>query len=95
MSEARQTFRPIPWLDMKIPLWGIATLVVGLLLQSASLLIWGARIDERLSQNTIAIADLQLKAANVASLRETVARIDERTQAMVVVVNRLDEERAK
>lgn len=93
MTPTRQTVNPFSWLDLKIPLWGIVTLMAALIAQSASLLVWGTHLTTQMASNTAAISDLQLKAANVASLRETVARIDERTMAMVVTVNRMDEER--
>lgn len=94
MSTDRQDIGPFSWLDLKIPLWGILTLMAGLVAQSAALLIWGTNLSNQTQANTAAISDLQLKAANVSSLRETVARIDERTQAMVIMVNRMDEQRS-
>jgi hypothetical protein len=93
MSPTRAAVNAFSWLDLKIPLWGILSLGGGLIAQSAALLIWATNLNGQTQQNTAAIVDLQLKAANVASLRETVARIDERTQAMVVTVNRMDEQR--
>ena len=93
MTTPRIPTGPMSWLDLKIPLWGIMTLIMGLVAQSAALLIWGTNLSNATTANTAAIADLQLKAANVASLRETVARIDERTTAMAVSVNHLADSR--
>lgn len=79
------------WIDFKIPLWGVLTLALGLLAQSATLLMWGARIDSRVAANTEEIAQLQTKLAANAKLSETVARVDERTLALVETVNRIDQ----
>jgi len=77
-------------LDLQIPLWGIITMTLGLLGQTAALLIWGARIDQRVSQTESDIASLQSQLAAQAKMVEVVGRLDERTQALVVTVNRID-----
>lgn len=79
------------WIDFKIPAWGVITLVVGLLGQTATLLIWGAKIDDRVAQNERQITEIDNKLAANAKLAETVARVDERTQALVETVNRIDQ----
>lgn len=85
------TPRAQSWIDLKIPLWGIVTLAVTILIQTASLLMWGAQIDARVTQHTEAITDLQSKASANGKLAETVARMDERTQALTLTVNRIDQ----
>lgn len=77
------------WLDLKIPLWGIVTLLGVILLQSASLLIWGARIEDKVAQHSTDIGELQARSDASAKLAETVARIDERTGALAITINRL------
>ncbi len=79
------------WIDLKIPLWGIVTLAVTILIQTASLLMWGAQIDARVTQHSEAITDLQNKATANGKLAETVARMDERTQTLILTVNRIDQ----
>lgn len=85
------TPRTQSWIDLKIPLWGIITLAVTILVQTASLLIWGAQIDARVTQHNEAITELQTKASANGKLAETVARMDERTQALALTVNRIDQ----
>lgn len=85
------TPRAQSWIDLKIPLWGIITLAVTILIQTASLLIWGAQIDDRVAQHTQEISDLQAKASANNKLAETVARMDERTQALSLTINRIDQ----
>jgi hypothetical protein len=70
------------FIDFKIPAWGVLTLILGLVGQSATLLMWGTRMDER-------IAVLEADSLKNGKLGETVARIDERTAALVTTVNRM------
>ncbi len=80
-----------PFIDFQIPLWGVITLLCGLLGQTAALLIWGAQMDERVSQNTVEIVAMRQQIDGQAKLSETVARVDERTLALVETVNRIDQ----
>jgi outer membrane murein-binding lipoprotein Lpp len=89
MTPPRVLSKATGWLDIKIPLWGIVTLIIGLLAQSGSLLLWGARIEAKLNENTASIADLETKSQATQRLSETTARVDERTQALTITVNRI------
>jgi hypothetical protein len=71
------------WIDMKIPLWGLITLAIGLLIQTASLVVWGAKMDQRVQM-------LEQRTDQMAAVSETVARMDERTQSLVATVNRIE-----
>ena len=83
--------RTTSWIDLKIPLWGVITLFLALVGQSATLLMWGARIDARVTENTDAIAKVEARMAGTAHLSETVARVDERTKALQETVNRIEQ----
>lgn len=63
--------------------WSMAGVVLALLLQTAGLVVWGAKLDQR-------VATLEQRTASAEKLSETVARVDERTQALVTTVNRID-----
>lgn len=75
--------RSSPWIDLKIPLWGLITLAIGLLVQTASLVIWGAKMDQRVQM-------LEQRTNQMAEVSETVARMDERTLSLVTSVNRIE-----
>ncbi|WP_374576124.1 hypothetical protein [Phenylobacterium sp.] len=75
--------RPASWIDLKIPLWGLITLAIGLLVQTASLVIWGAKMDQRVQM-------LEQRTNQMAEVSETVARMDERTLSLVTSVNRIE-----
>ena len=74
---------PTTWLDVKIPLWGLIGLGIALIGQTATLLMWGVRMDER-------VQAVEAKVGTVLSISETVARMDERTRAMVQTVERIE-----
>jgi len=71
------------WIDLKIPLWGLITLAIGLLVQTASLVVWGAKMDQRVQM-------LEQRTSEMAEVSETVARMDERTLSLVTTVNRIE-----
>jgi hypothetical protein len=75
------------WLDFKIPIWGLICVGGALLVQTGTLLIWGARMDERVR---VVEAKVQAVSPAVTQISETVARMDERTKAMVVSVERIE-----
>lgn len=64
--------------------WTMVGVVVTLLLQSGALIIWGAKIDQR-------VGSLEQRIGATEGLSETVARVDERTQALLVTTNRIDQ----
>ncbi len=64
--------------------WGAAALGFTILMQTAGLVWWGARIDQR-------VTALEQKVTATAAAGETLARLDERTQFLVTTVNRLDQ----
>lgn len=70
-------------LKAKLPNPSLLMLVVGLLVQSAGIVWWGAHIDQRMS----AVED---KVAAGANVQATIARLDERTSNLVTTVNRID-----
>lgn len=82
MSDSGDHHQP-SWIDLKIPLWGVIILCLGLLGQTATLIMWGAKMDAR-------VAAVEAKVTSVGDLRETVARVDERTRALVDTVDRID-----
>lgn len=82
MTEPREP----RFVDFKIPLWGVLVFCVSMLGQTATLIVWGSKLDQR-------VAVLEEKVADTGKLGETVARIDERTKALVETVNRMADER--
>jgi hypothetical protein len=60
----------------------VLAMVGSILVQSAILFIWGAKLDQR-------VANLEQKVAGNDKLAETVARVDERTAALSATVNRI------
>lgn len=62
--------------------WGAAALGASLLLQTAGIVWWGAKIDQRVS-------NLEEKISATASAGETIARLDERTAAMQTSIDRI------
>lgn len=60
----------------------VLAMVGAILVQSAILFIWGAKLDQR-------VANLEQKVASAEKLAETVARVDERTAGLVSTVNRI------
>lgn len=80
---ADETEHAQTWLDVKIPLWGLITLAIALLAQTATLLMWGVRMDER-------VQAVEAKVQSVNQISETVARMDERTRSLVQGVERIE-----
>lgn len=76
MTEIRRSEKKIEW--------GAAALGLTILIQSATLVWWAARVDQR-------VAVLEQKVTATAAAGETLARLDERTQFLVTTVNRLDQ----
>ena len=64
--------------------WAMAGVVLSLLIQSAVLVAWGSKLDQRVEQ-------LEARTAGAEKLSETVARVDERTASLVTTVNRIDQ----
>ncbi|MFY8163266.1 MAG: hypothetical protein ACOVKC_03415 [Brevundimonas sp.] len=64
--------------------WAMAGVVLSLLIQSAVLVAWGSKLDQRVEQ-------LEVRTAGSEKLSETVARVDERTAGLVTTVNRIDQ----
>ena len=58
-------------------------LIGGLLIQSASIVWWGARIDQRMTT-------VEQKVSAYASTDALLARMDERTASLTTTVNRID-----
>jgi hypothetical protein len=75
--------RSASFIDFKIPLWGVIVLSIGLAGQTGGLIWWGGKLDARVQQ-------LEMRAAEDGKLAVTVARVDERTQALVQTVNRIE-----
>jgi hypothetical protein len=63
--------------------WGAAALLASLLIQTAGIVWWGAKIDQRVS-------NLEEKIGATASAGETIARLDERTASMLTTIDRID-----
>ena len=63
--------------------WGGLALGFTILLQTAGIVWWGARIDQRVSQ-------VEQKVGATASAGETIARLDERTTSMLTTLDRID-----
>lgn len=63
--------------------WGALALGFTILLQTAGIVWWGARIDTRVSQ-------VEQKVGATASAGETIARLDERTTSMLTTLDRID-----
>ena len=61
----------------------VAGMLIALLIQSAALVSWGAKLDNR-------VAQLEARAVSASGLAETVARVDERTASLVTTINRID-----
>lgn len=64
--------------------WAMIGVVASILLQSAVLIAWGAKLDER-------VAGLEQKVSATQGLSETVARVDERTAALVKATERIEQ----
>lgn len=86
MSEPRT--RAPSLVDFRVPAWGVFLFIMAMLGQTAALITWGAKLDERVST-------LEKQQASYDKMAESVARIDERTNALVVTVNRMADERGK
>lgn len=63
--------------------WPMAGVVLALLVQTSGLIIWGAKIDQR-------VGVLEQKISASEKLSETVARMDERTLAMASTLEHMD-----
>lgn len=63
--------------------WTVISIVASLLVQSAVLVGWAAKLDQR-------VEVLEQKVEAAAGVSETVARVDERTQAMREAVGRIE-----
>ena len=74
MSEFRRGERRIEW--------GAAALGASLLLQTAGIVWWGGKIDQR-------VTNLEQKVVATALAGETIARLDERTAAMQASIERI------
>ena len=64
--------------------WAMLGVVAAILTQSAVLIAWGAKLDER-------VATLEQRASAVSGLGETVARVDERTATLVTATARIEQ----
>lgn len=73
--------------DVRPPIRSISvaaiTLTVALFVQSASIVWWAARIDQRMTA-------VEQKVADTADTATSLARLDERTASLVTTVNRID-----
>jgi hypothetical protein len=63
--------------------WGAAALACTILVQTAGIVWWGAKIDQRVS-------NLEERISSTASASETIARLDERTASMLTTIDRID-----
>lgn len=63
--------------------WGAAALAATLLIQTAGIVWWGAKLDQR-------VASVEQKVAATESAGETIARLDERTSSMLTTIDRID-----
>lgn len=63
--------------------WPMAGVVLALLVQTFGLIVWGAKIDQR-------VGALEQKVSASEKLSETVARMDERTSAMKSTLDHMD-----
>lgn len=63
---------------------GVVGVILALLGQSAVLIAWGAKLDERVSY-------LESRVGEASKLGETVARVDERTSSLVSSVSRIEQ----
>ena len=63
--------------------WGAAALGLTLLIQTAGIIWWGAKLDQR-------VASVEQKVAASSSDGQTIARLDERTSAMLTTIDRID-----
>ena len=59
-------------------------LIAAVVLQACGLVWWGAHIDQRMTA-------VEERVAVMASTRETIARLDERTAGLVTTVDRIDQ----
>lgn len=57
--------------------------VLALLVQTISLFVWGAKLEQR-------VVTLEQKVEAAEQLAVTVARVDERTASLVTTVNRIE-----
>lgn len=64
--------------------WTVISIVASLLVQSAVLVGWAAKLDQR-------VEVLEQKVQAAAGVSETVARVDERTLGLVAAMNRVEE----
>lgn len=62
---------------------GWLALLATILIQSATMLIWGGKIDAR-------VAELEKRQAASSVAGETIARLDERTAALMTTMDRID-----
>jgi hypothetical protein len=63
--------------------WGAAALAVTILVQTAGIVWWGAKLDQRVST-------VEIRISATASAGETIARLDERTASMLTTIDRID-----
>lgn len=76
LSEIRRSEKKIEW--------GAAALGVTILIQTAGIVWWASRIDQRVST-------VEQKVTATAAAGETLARLDERTRFLVTTIDRLDQ----
>lgn len=76
----RSTFH----MDMTVPIWGVALVVLTLLAQSGSGVWWVATLSGRVSV-------IEQRIHEQDKDHDTLARVDERTANLVETVNRIDQ----
>lgn len=81
MDASNNTTNPLP--IVKRIEWGAAALLLTLLVQTAGIVWWASRIDQRVST-------MEQKVAAAAPAGETIARLDERTASMLTTIDRID-----
>lgn len=62
--------------------WGALALGLTILVQTAGIVWWGAKLDQRVSS-------VEARMVSNASAGETIARLDERTAAMQTSIDRI------
>lgn len=63
--------------------WAAIALGASLLVQTGGIIWWGGKIDQRVSS-------IEKRVTETSSQGETIARLDERTNAMLATIDRID-----
>lgn len=61
--------------------WAMTGILLTVMFQAAMVFVWGGRLEQR-------VTALEGRTAGIEQIAVTLARVDERTQALILITNR-------